>query len=391
MTLTHKFSWAFGLGLVLMASTAVAQTTSYGQPAYYTPQPQPNTYLISSPTPIQGGASASLGDTAQTGAAATTAPATSNYFRSGAGCDVAGGCDASGVGCGAGCDGAGGCGGLAGCGGLGGLGGGIFGGILKRSDHCFSDFISPITNPVFFEDPRNLTEARFVYLHHKVPLTAAGGTVQLYALQLRARLGENVSVIATKDGYITSTNPLIDDGWADLSAGLKVNLLRDPVQGSLLSAGVMYEFANGSLRSLQGNGDGEFNLFVSGGKRLGRRGHWIGTAGWRVPADDNLQSTSVYFSNHIDVQVTQRWYALMEFNWYHWTQSGVAGLPGVEGLDLFNLGSTGVTGNDIVTGAAGTKFKASQNSEIGIAWEFPLTDRRDIIENRFTFDWIFRY
>ena len=50
-----------------------------------------------------------------------------------------------------------------------------------------------------------------------------------------------------------------------------------------------------------------------------------------------------------------------------------------------------VAGNDIVTGAVGAKYKHSAYSEIGLAWEVPLTDRRDIIDNRLTVDWIIRY
>jgi hypothetical protein len=71
--------------------------------------------------------------------------------------------------------------------------------------------------------------------------------------------------------------------------------------------------------------------------------------------------------------------------------AGTGGVPGVEGLDLFNLGSSGVAGNDIVTQAAGIKFKPNRHQEIGAAYEFPLTDRRDILENRLNFNWIFRY
>jgi hypothetical protein len=44
-----------------------------------------------------------------------------------------------------------------------------------------------------------------------------------------------------------------------------------------------------------------------------------------------------------------------------------------------------------VTGAAGMKFKPRRNSEIGVAFEFPLTEREDIIDNRLTVDWIVRY
>ncbi len=65
------------------------------------------------------------------------------------------------------------------------------------------------------------------------------------------------------------------------------------------------------------------------------------------------------------------------------------GLP--EGGDLFNFGSTGVAGNDIVTGAFGMKYKPCKNTEVGVAWEAPLTDRRDVLDNRLTFDFILRY
>ena len=81
----------------------------------------------------------------------------------------------------------------------------------------------------------------------------------------------------------------------------------------------------------------------------------------------------------------------MEFNWYHWLESGANGIPGVEGGDLFNFGSTGVAGNNIVTGAFGLKYKPSGHTELGVAWELPLTERRDVLENRITFDWILRY
>ncbi|MCA9187124.1 MAG: hypothetical protein KDA99_15965 [Planctomycetales bacterium] len=110
-----------------------------------------------------------------------------------------------------------------------------------------------MTNPVFFEDPRTLTEARIIYLRHKVPLAATGGDVNLLAVQLRAALTDRLSIIATKDGYAWSTNPLIDDGWADVAAGLKYTLLRDPCRQRLLSVGLTYEMPVGTPGTQQGN------------------------------------------------------------------------------------------------------------------------------------------
>jgi hypothetical protein len=266
-------------------------------------------------------------------------------------------------------------------------------GFIKHSDRCFSDFISPITNPVFFEDPRTLTEARFIYLHHKVPGSALGGEVNLFALQLRAALSDRLSIIATKDGFITSTNPLIDDGWADVSAGLKYNLYADCDCQQLLSAGVTYELPVGSTRTLQGNGDGLFNVFLTGGTAFGNNNHWVSATGFLLPGDRAEESSLWFWSNHVDHRIgCSNFYALAEVNWYHYMGSGRSfDVAPIEGGDLFNFGTFGVAGNDIVTGAAGMKYKPVERMELGVAWEAPLTERRDILESRFTFDCILRY
>lgn len=264
-------------------------------------------------------------------------------------------------------------------------------GIVKRSDHCFDDFISPMTNPVFFEDPRNLTEARFIFIHHNLPDALLGNSVNVYAMQFRLALTERLSLIATKDGFIDTQSPILDSGYADLAAGLKYNLYRDTNNGRLLSTGFTYEIPMGSNRSLQGNGSGEWNFFVTGGTRLGQKAHWISATGIRVPNDDNAENQVAYWSNHWDRQIGDRpIYAFTEVNWYHYMSSGTAFGP-VEGGDLFNLGSAGVTGNDLVTQAVGAKLKPRRNTELGIAYEFPLTERKGLLEDRLTVDLIFRY
>ncbi|MCA9240419.1 MAG: hypothetical protein KDA37_09475 [Planctomycetales bacterium] len=265
-------------------------------------------------------------------------------------------------------------------------------GLIKRSDHCFDNWISPITNPVFFEDPRTLTEARVIFLQHKVPGGAtAGGDVQLLAVQLRGAITERLSIIATKDGYAWSSNPVVQDGWADVALGLKYNLIRDTRNQVLVSTGVVYELPVGSTRTKQGNGDGEFHLFLTGGAQLCCDWHVLSAFGLRLPTNGFEEETSLYWSNHVDCHLGHGFYALAEFNWYHWLEDGGNGIPGVSGGDLMNLGSTGIAGNNIVTGAFGVKYKPSGNYELGLAWENPLTQRRDLIENRLTLDLILRY
>jgi hypothetical protein len=141
-------------------------------------------------------------------------------------------------------------------------------GLIAASDASFGNFISPISNPVFFEDPRTLTEAKFIFLNHRLPSSVGGNDVQLYALQLRAAITDRLSIIATKDGCIVSENSVEGDGWANLAAGLKYNLYKDAAAQQILSVGATFQLPTGTPAALQGNGDGEFNLFATGGMQI---------------------------------------------------------------------------------------------------------------------------
>ena len=46
---------------------------------------------------------------------------------------------------------------------------------MLPSDHCFDSFISPISNPFFFEDPRSLTEVRGIFLENSLPTSVGNG------------------------------------------------------------------------------------------------------------------------------------------------------------------------------------------------------------------------
>ncbi len=290
-------------------------------------------------------------------------------------------------GCNGGCDG--GCDSACGCGGDDGL---LGLGIVKKTDLCYDDFISPMTNPTFFEDPRNLSELRFIYAQHNVPVAAGGGDINLFAMQFRARLTNKLSLIAVTDGYMTSSNPLLTDGWMGVTPGLKYNWYADPVAGVLYSSGITFEIPMGSSGNFQSYGNGQFHLFTTHGRRIGSSNmHWLTAVGTRLPVDDNLQNRMIYWSNHLDYRVTKKLYAFTELNWYNWASSGNGPLNGIEGGDLFSLGSSNVTGNDIVTQGVGFKYKRKANRELGFVYEFPLTERRDVLQDRVTVDYILRY
>ncbi len=261
-----------------------------------------------------------------------------------------------------------------------------------KSETEFNEFISPMTNPVFFEDPRLMTEARFIFANHRLPSTLGGGEVQLYALQLRARLTENLAFIATKDGFFVSHADIMDDGWADVAAGLKLALWRDEETQTLLSTGFTYELPSGEWKALQGNGDGEFNIFLNGGAELLEGMHWVSATGFRLPADRTQENQVWYWSNHLDQMIGNTGlYLFGETNWYHWMRDADAFALPVGGLDVINLGSVNIAGNDVVSGALGVKYKPADNMEIGVAYEVPLTPRQDILKDRLGVDFIIRY
>jgi len=262
-------------------------------------------------------------------------------------------------------------------------------GVSRQSDHAFDDFISPMTNPVDFEDPRIVTEVRTIFINNHLPTDLGGKDAQAYAAQLRAALTEKPSLIATKDVNIVSQNPVVQDGFADVSAGLKYNLFKDYDAQQIVSAGFTYALPIGSTQALQGRTDGEFNVFLTGGTQVLDSFHFLSATGFRLPVDTPSGNQVWYWSNHFDWQVAgSRWYLFTEANWYHYMSGGDAFPVPVGGMDLFNPGSTGIGGSDIVTGAYGLKFEPNRSTEPGVAYEFPYTSRQDIMENRLTVDFI---
>jgi len=263
---------------------------------------------------------------------------------------------------------------------------------LLPSDHCFDDFISPISNPFFFEDPRSLTEARGIFFANSLPATSNGGDADVWAAQLRGRLSERLSVIAPRLAYLNvnqAGNPT--SGLLSAPVGVKYNFVRDVDRQLLVSGGVTF-FINGSEDAASAFGDGDFHFFLTGGKQIFDYGHWLSGAGFRIPTNNNFGTQMFYWSNQFDVELPGHVYAVGGVNWFHYMRSSNVNYTGsVGGLDLINLPAGDIAGTDVVTALAGLKWKPSANLELGSGFEFPLTNNTDILRNRFYADVIIRY
>jgi hypothetical protein len=102
-------------------------------------------------------------------------------------------------------------------------------GAIAQSSDWKEDSVSPVTNPIFFEDPHVQSEIRPIFAWHNIgDDLGTDGSAQLYAIQARWAVTDRLAIIATKDGWI-DMNPDVGlpktDGWADIAAGVKYAII----------------------------------------------------------------------------------------------------------------------------------------------------------------------
>ncbi|MGF1582884.1 MAG: hypothetical protein ACFCD0_26485 [Gemmataceae bacterium] len=269
---------------------------------------------------------------------------------------------------------------------------------LFESDRAFPNFIGPITNPILAKDPRSLTEARFFFVQNYIPEDHPfeGGDFQAYALQLRLALTERLTLIADRDGIATITpgsTGIEETGLLNIGVGLRYLFVRDVERQLLVSGGLMFSPQTGSGNVFQSHGDGTFTVFGTVAKEFGTFNHVIVNAGYQFPVDSEDNSSFFYTSLHVDRQLFGWIYPMAELNWYHYSGSGDRGIPSSvgEGDGLLNIGTSEVAGNDLVTLGFGVSFLFNHHLQAGIAYEFPISNREDLLDDRILVEAIFRY
>lgn len=255
--------------------------------------------------------------------------------------------------------------------------------------------IDPVSAGFTFESPYIHTSVRPVFLYHEFPSDSIfqGGDLKVYAAQLRLALTERLALIATKDGF-ADLNPdaFSDDetGWLDLAAGVKYAVLDDEESGLTVTPGLIFELTQGSSDVFQGNGDGIVRPFVSAGLDL-EDINLIGSIGLDYPLDRDKESTSFDYHAHVSFEVNDWFVPLVELNGIHYIDGGDVLPVNFEAVDYGNLGASMVDGNDIVTGAVGTRIRLSDWAHFGAAYEVPLTSREDIFDKRISLDLLLKF
>jgi hypothetical protein len=274
-------------------------------------------------------------------------------------------------------------------------------GVERRKPDPWDDFARPVTN-LSFHHPFIWNEIRPLFIYHAFPDSGIteGGNLRAYAMQIHAKITDDVQFTAYKDGYV-DFNPHRtleeDHGWADLAFGFKFKVWENLESPAIFTLGVGYETTSGDEEVLQG-GDGDLiDAFGSYARKIGPL-NFIATAGFLIPLDSDEAVETLHAHAHVDLPVTDHLSALVEVNAFHYMSDAEsnAGLGpsvplGFEGFDYTNLGADDVNGNDVVTVGVGFRWFMTNDVSLGAAVELPVTDRDDVIDKRLTVDLVLRF
>jgi hypothetical protein len=276
-----------------------------------------------------------------------------------------------------------------------------------QSDHEFDCFISPVTNPFFFEDPRSLTEVRPIFIYQNIPShnpVFSGGNAGFFGAQGRVAITDRFSIVLNELGwvYLNPNDTAVagkDVGFAEVKVGPKYTFIRNPGSGTVLAGGLTFEIPTGDSKVFQNTGSLSLDPYVTIMQQIGRAPSGYGSfnlggeLGYSVSTDDK-RTDFLHMSAHLDMNVANanKIYPLMELNWFHYTSGGKSTDLGIAGGDLINFGSHDVGVKDYVNMAFGARYKFCEAAQIGAAFSWPLSYSKTSIDDfRFTLDFIYRY
>jgi hypothetical protein len=276
---------------------------------------------------------------------------------------------------------------------------------LFQSDRCFPEFISPVTNPFLFEDPRSLTELRPIFIHQASPINNPiyqGGDIEFAGLQGRLALTDYLSLVVNKAGYVWNEPHNHVNGFephaglSEVWLGPKLTFLRVESTGTLAAAGYTFQLPVGPAKVFQDTGNLSMTPYLSLGQTVWKTTYGtfnaLNTAGYTFDVD-NTRTDYAFDSFHLDFDVgnLRVIYPLFEASWFHYTSNGNGRALNFEGRDLFNFGANDVKGHDTVTLAGGARYRFNDCLWAGVAGEAPVGGHHDLIDWRITADVIFRY
>jgi Putative MetA-pathway of phenol degradation len=275
---------------------------------------------------------------------------------------------------------------------------------MFRSDDKFDVFTSPMTNPFYAMDPRAQTDIRPFFMWQKTPNSNPvwnGGNNFDYGLAGSVAFTPNISFVFNRVGFTTISphGGVIGSatGFSELMLGPKLTFIRSETSNTVAAVGLTFDIPTGSASDMQNTGHMMLIPYFSIAQNFGRSDYgsfnFMNTTGYNFRTD-NTRTESFFSSFHLDYNILNRFYPLVELNWRNYTRSGGARDLSFEGNDLANFGSQHIAGQNELTLALGMRYVINKNITFGIAGEFnvlPNGNGQHLDQFRLTTDFIFRY
>ena len=292
-----------------------------------------------------------------------------------------------------------------------------------------ADAFNPVGMPFLFEDPYITSDLDFAYVYHRLPNSGAlgvafdGGGAHVLALQIRLALTDRLALIATKDGLTMmrpGDNSVIAEatGFYDLTVGFKYALIDMREHNFILTPAIRYEIPIGQEKLFQGYGPGVIIPSASFRWGLGEFGlegaNIVGSLGGQVPINGDKNVNSMFYNVHLDYGIelgdgdgiVRYIVPFLELNGIHYTRNGAGtnqlhlrgggtvslnaaqlalGTGPFEGFDIANLGSQGISGANVLVMGGGIQIPMQWGLSLSAMYEGPVTSRKDVHHQRFTF------
>jgi hypothetical protein len=272
-------------------------------------------------------------------------------------------------------------------------------------------FEMPVVQPYLFEDPFVTTNLVPYYVWHEFPDDSAlqGGDAHVLAVQARVALTDRIALIATKDGYMWSRpdNPLLGDenGFMNLAAGLKYMAVQNHEQRFYLSGILRAEFSTGSTNVFAGGDGVQFLPSLAAAWEPIERLHLIGDLGGIIPTRGDEYTSQIFWHVYLDYAVHKHFQPFLQFSGLYYVDDGAGERPvklvngakislntaqaalgtgPFDGVDVTNMGSMGMDNANYITAAIGTHIPITDHVTFSVAYERPITNRKDITEQRVT-------
>ena len=253
-------------------------------------------------------------------------------------------------------------------------------------------FVHPITAPYFHENTFITSDVRAWYAYHQfdndgIANGGIGGNAQVAAVQVRLALTDRLQFVAYKDGYIWFDDSAVnDEGFNDIAAGLKYNFYRDVEDQLYMSAGLGYQFDFGDSEVLQD--DEELRIWFSVDKGFEKLHLGVVVNYFNATGTESSFGNSDRLSWHVhaDYYLTDWFSPVIEFNGYHSVEDGTETLA-FSGADVANLGG----GDDLITMGIGGELRLWENTAFRAAYEFGLTDNRQLFGDRITVSFVYDF